>query len=149
MNFTYHVIDYDVHDQCLNVLYKPSDESLTPWINKVFVRDDMNDDQVKARIIESFPFYRWEVKEIESAKNAVSTSDSATFVKQPHNFPATAEQLARRQRNGALAATDWTSLSDAPLTSEKKSQYAAFRQALRDVPQQSGFPDNIVWPEKP
>lgn len=35
------------------------------------------------------------------------------------------------------------------LTEEKKQEYRDYRQALLDVPQQEGFPDNVVWPIKP
>lgn len=53
----------------------------------------------------------------------------------------------RNRRDQLLAATDWTQAKDIP--DAVSSKYAAYRQALRDVPQQSGFPQNIVWPVKP
>ena len=59
----------------------------------------------------------------------------------------TAQRAAgeRTSRNAKLAETDYLALSDATLTDAMK----AYRQALRDVPAQSGFPDNITWPTKP
>lgn len=59
------------------------------------------------------------------------------------------EQAIRNERNLRLSYTDWTQLPDAPLTAEQKSAYATYRQALRDVPEQEGFPDAIEWPEEP
>ena len=59
------------------------------------------------------------------------------------------EQAARNERNLRLTFTDWTQLPDAPLTAEQKAAYATYRQALRDVPEQAGFPDAIEWPEEP
>lgn len=59
------------------------------------------------------------------------------------------EQTARNERNMKLTFTDWTQLPDAPLTAETKAAWAAYRQALRDVPEQAGFPDVIEWPEQP
>ncbi len=53
----------------------------------------------------------------------------------------------RFERDMLLSTTDWTQLSDVPQAI--KDKYATYRQALRDVPQQSGFPQNIVWPVKP
>ncbi len=53
----------------------------------------------------------------------------------------------RNKRDQLLAATDWTQAADIPQATRDK--YAAYRQALRDVPQQPGFPDNIQWPVKP
>ena len=35
------------------------------------------------------------------------------------------------------------------LTEQQKTELQAYRQALLDVPQQSGFPENIIWPNKP
>lgn len=53
----------------------------------------------------------------------------------------------RNKRNQLLTATDWTQAADVPQAI--KDKYAAYRQALRDVPQQEGFPENIVWPTPP
>jgi hypothetical protein len=35
------------------------------------------------------------------------------------------------------------------MTAEKQAAWAAYRQALLDIPQQSGFPHNVAWPTKP
>ena len=51
---------------------------------------------------------------------------------------------ARAERNAKLAATDWTQGADTPQAT--KDKYAPYRQALRDVPAQSGFPNTVVWP---
>lgn len=53
----------------------------------------------------------------------------------------------RTQRDALLAETDWTQAADVPQLI--KDKYAPYRQGLRDVPQQPGFPDNIQWPVKP
>jgi len=53
---------------------------------------------------------------------------------------------ARTQRDALLAESDWTQVLDAPVDGEA---WAAYRQALRDVPEQSGFPGDIEWPIKP
>lgn len=51
----------------------------------------------------------------------------------------------RTQRNELLDETQWTASSDLTMTSEMNT----YRQALRDVPQQDGFPNDITWPEAP
>ena len=64
----------------------------------------------------------------------------------------TTEQLEmqiRAQRNSLLTLCDWTQLPDAPLTAEQKQEWAEYRQALRDVPEQTGFPDAVIWPSTP
>jgi len=55
-------------------------------------------------------------------------------------------QQVRRQRDNRLAASDWTQVSDAPVD---KQAWAVYRQALRDVSDQAGFPNQITWPLKP
>ena len=54
-------------------------------------------------------------------------------------------EQARATRDRLIAETDWMALSDVQMS----DGWAAYRQALRDVPEQPGFPDNIDWPEKP
>lgn len=54
--------------------------------------------------------------------------------------------LIRLKRNGLLAASDWTQLTDAPVD---RATWATYRQALRDLPQQAGFPSNVQWPVEP
>ena len=54
----------------------------------------------------------------------------------------------RVERNKRLADSDWTQLSDAPLTNEEKSLYATYRQALRDIPETYAADiTQLVWPE--
>ncbi len=59
------------------------------------------------------------------------------------------EMQVRAQRNSLLTLCDWTQLPDAPLTDGEKQEWAEYRQALRDVPEQTGFPDAVVWPSTP
>lgn len=51
----------------------------------------------------------------------------------------------RRERDALLAETDWWTVSDRTMTQAETD----YRQALRDVPAQAGFPENITWPTKP
>lgn len=53
----------------------------------------------------------------------------------------------RAERNAKLATTDWAQVVDVPQAI--KDKYASYRQALRDLPQQAGFPTTINWPVKP
>lgn len=69
---------------------------------------------------------------------------------------ATPEEIAERtdsqastiraERNDRLADCDWTQLPDAPVNA---AAWAVYRQALRDVTSQAGFPWDVVWPEAP
>lgn len=67
----------------------------------------------------------------------------------PYVAPDQAEiaaQEARQVRDRLLATSDWTQVADAPVDA---AAWATYRQALRDIPDQPGFPDNITWPETP
>jgi hypothetical protein len=54
--------------------------------------------------------------------------------------------IVRRKRNIKLTESDWTQVDDAPVN---KAAWATYRQALRDVPAQTGFPWTIEWPTQP
>ena len=60
----------------------------------------------------------------------------------------TASQAAtvRADRNKRLSGCDWTQLADSPVD---KAAWAAYRQSLRDVPSQAGFPWDVQWPDQP
>lgn len=71
-------------------------------------------------------------------------SDITTFVPPAPPDPADA---VRSERDARLRATDWTQLPDVP--EETQEAWRPFRQALRDVPEQEGFPHDVKWPEAP
>lgn len=96
--------------------------------------------------------------------NAPSYWDGEVFILKPpppsahHIFDYTTKQwvdprteqtqwpVVRSQRNALLSASDWTQLPDVPLAT--KETWAIYRQALRDITDQSD-PFNIVWPVAP
>ena len=58
----------------------------------------------------------------------------------------------RADRDGRLAEVDaiaGNALRWADLTSAEQAEWSTYRQALLDVPQQAGFPDNVAWSTKP
>ena len=55
-------------------------------------------------------------------------------------------QRVRTERNRILALTDYSQLPDYQGSSTDQIALAEFRQALRDVPDQPGFPWAVVWP---
>ena len=60
------------------------------------------------------------------------------------------QQDLRAFRAELLSRTDWTQLADAPMSQELKAEYGAYREALRDVSKQPGFPNGlVVWPDVP
>lgn len=74
----------------------------------------------------------WEVRPLTQAEQDSISSNMAAAV--------------RGERNRRLSSCDWTQVADAPVD---KAAWATYRQALRDVPSQPGFPWDIQWPTQP
>jgi hypothetical protein len=77
-------------------------------------------------------------------------TEDATAAEQEAAYKAQkdAEQAksVRETRNQKLKDTDWTQVADAPVD---KAAWAAYRQALRDITAQAGFPWEVQWPTQP
>lgn len=52
----------------------------------------------------------------------------------------------REERDVILSDCDWTQVADAPVD---QAAWATYRQELRDIPTQVGFPNEITWPIEP
>ena len=78
----------------------------------------------------------------------VFTGDTAAADEAAYKAMKDAEQAAnvRNQRTEKLNDCDWTQIAD---STADKAVWATYRQALRDVPTQAGFPWTITWPESP
>lgn len=67
-------------------------------------------------------------------------------------YEPTEEELTdkvRRQRNRLIQATDFYLMPDYPSTEEGKKEVMAYRQALRDITEQEGFPREVKFPDMP
>jgi len=78
---------------------------------------------------------------------ALSKGDVAEYVPPPAPTTEKFAEAARAERDTLLAATDWTQAADVPQAT--KDKWASYRQALRDVPAQLGFPSDVQWPDYP
>ena len=76
--------------------------------------------------------WKWSISEMDDETKAAKDAEAAKSV--------------RASRDGKLAECDWTQLSDSQVD---KAVWATYRQELRDVPAQTGFPYDINWPVKP
>ena len=81
---------------------------------------------------------------------ATETEPAQTAAEQEAAYKAAkdAEQAAnmRRTRTEKLKDSDWTQIAD---STADKTAWATYRQALRDITAQSGFPWTITWPDAP
>ena len=55
----------------------------------------------------------------------------------------------RSQRDDRLKNSDWTQMPDSPLSDASKALWATYRQSLRDMTNQSGFPFSVTYPDEP
>ena len=75
-----------------------------------------------------------DVQTVAAQKTAYDTANTAALA-----------ATERAKRTALLMETDHYALADVTMSDAMKT----YRQALRDVPQQAGFPSNITWPDKP
>jgi len=78
----------------------------------------------------------------------VFTGDTAAADEAEYKAIKDAEQAksVRDSRNTKLTDCDWTQIAD---STADKTAWATYRQALRDVPSQAGFPWTVTWPTQP
>lgn len=67
----------------------------------------------------------------------------------PEPNPEKQAEIVRRERDRRLSETDYMMLPDYPIGEAQRASLETYRQALRDVPQQSGFPELFAWPQLP
>tara|TARA_R110000796_G_scaffold249853_1_gene378117 strand:+ start:1851 stop:2213 length:363 start_codon:yes stop_codon:yes gene_type:complete len=75
----------------------------------------------------------------------LAKATAAAYVKPPIDLDELAA-LAREERYASLVLSDWTQVADAPVD---QTAWATYRQALRDITIQEGFPEAITWPVAP
>jgi len=77
-------------------------------------------------------FTKWKIVDFEDSVKTVVDEQQAKSV--------------REQRDTKLKDTDWTQVADAPVN---KTTWATYRQALRDLPKETRFPWDMIWPTEP
>lgn len=55
----------------------------------------------------------------------------------------------RKERNRRLAEIDWTQTIDAPISQKSREALRTYRQELRNITEQPGFPEEVIWPVRP
>ena len=85
-----------------------------------------------------------ENQQVISVKSVVADSDEDIAERK-----ASLSVLERTRRDALLAETDWVVIKALELGETVSTDMSTYRQALRDVPAQAGFPDTITWPTQP
>ena len=90
----------------------------------------------------------------ESVEGMAVDTETQTLIEADIDLPFVLSDagIRKRRRNELLSQSDWTQFADSPLSDTKKAEWATYRQALRDLPQQ--YPDaitndDIIWQTKP
>lgn len=98
-------------------------------------------------------FYtRWVHTTPESPDNVGDKSSgigSIAIVLTDAEYDTVLATSARQKRDRLIAVTDYLVTPDYPIESDRLAKIKIYRQALRDIPEQAGFPRTITWPEKP
>lgn len=153
MDFNFEIKNHNKDTSQILVMYSPVENGMEPKFKWVNISPEWSAEEIKAGIESQFPAYLWGNPINEHVSAMVDVQDVGTYtapVIQEH--VPTDEEVAdqvRSRRRGLLLDSDWTQLLDCPLTAEQKTQWETYRQALRDVPSQAGFPYNVTWPTPP
>ena len=87
------------------------------------------------------------------AEDGTETEVTVTKTEQEQAYTATkdaeAATTARATRDKLIASCDWMAIKAFEGGTTVSTEWATYRQALRDVSAQAGFPNDITWPEKP
>ena len=82
-----------------------------------------------------------------SGNTPFTPQEEAEWDAREAEFEAGADDRAaakiRKERDAKLTKSDWTQVADAPVD---QAAWATYRQALRHIPAQVGFPNEITWP---
>ena len=93
---------------------------------------------------------RWREKQINDADGNLQAI-TIEAIPQPtaEELSEQTAQAVRAHRDRLLSQTDYLVSGDYPISDDDLADVKTYRQALRDVPSQAGFPDQIEWPELP
>ena len=86
-------------------------------------------------------------------KEIIEKYEHGEFVPDPYVSPTIDLDViardVRRERDKRLSETDYLLMTDYPISNVDRNAVKAYRQSLRDITTQDGFPKDVVWPEKP
>jgi hypothetical protein len=121
-----------------------SDETLSDYgVVDVFIFDRPQIDYTK-NITQKPPLFNTEESRWETTWEVTDASEAEI----QRRIEQQSERV-RTERGNLLFACDWTQVDDSPLTNLQKAAWATYRQALRDISTQAGFPWTVDWPVAP
>lgn len=116
-----------------------------------FYEKEIHGDKIPSDAVEiSIDLYEQLLEGQSVGKVINSGADGVPYLSDPS--PPTSDQLstsARLKRDKLIAATDYLVMPDYPISADLLAKVKAYRQALRDITIQVGFPSDIDWPVNP
>jgi len=103
-------------------------------------------------MVQTFPepedttgWYTAEIGSLDDIEGKVFDPSTGRFVPDLERL----EAESRQRRDELLTATDWVVIKSQETGQPVPPEWAAYRQALRDITDQPGFPLDVVWPTEP
>ena len=127
-------------------------------VPNTYYYDQLYDDQHLGTFTESTKLaydLGWQNNHVAITDTEISELNGWTYLKgyapkktEEQKLNELAKQV-RAKRNSLLDQTDYLMMPDYPITKECKDKIIVYRQALRDLTEQKGFPENVVFPTLP
>nr|DAQ28525.1 MAG TPA: tail assembly chaperone [Caudoviricetes sp.] len=99
--------------------------------------------------VQADPEHYREVAVNDDDGNKIATTVEAIPEPTPEEIKERKATEVRAKRDYLLNKTDYLVSGDYPISAEDLAKIKAYRQALRDIPEQEGFPETVTWPEEP
>lgn len=139
ITYTYEITMVDEENKCMEIVYT----SPTYGVIHVGARLPFEGEPLE-QIVKMFsPVQGW--RDRDATVIVPSVGETGELIDEIPPAP-TLEDQVRAQRDYLLKDSDWTQLPDAPVD---QTAWATYRQALRDITDQAGFPETIDWPTQP
>lgn len=105
--------------------------------------------QILQQLVAADPEHYREVAVNDENGNKIATTVEAIPEPTPEEIKERKATEVRAKRDYLLNKTDYLVSGDYPISAEDLAKIKAYRQALRDIPEQEGFPETVTWPEEP
>lgn len=113
------------------------------WVPYTFINTTLNENEVFTGTV--ITITDSEVTEVQQKRALTQEEIDNNYEKETYAL----NSGIREMRNIFLKDSDWTQLADVSLPEAKRQEWATYRQALRDLPQNTPDPRNVSWPPKP
>ena len=112
------------------------------WFSKAYI---------KANLVKISESYHLELLAAQG-EGKIITKDKKGYpiaIDPPDPSKELLSSIVRSNRDKLLKDSDWSMKEDNDMSETKRQEWMIYRKTLRDIPKQSGFPDNIEFPKKP